>query len=236
MTDKKRLPGTSTETELQAFLQKLASLENVKPASSKGRLIFAIDATASREPTWKQACRIQGQMFEATRTLGGLEVMLCYYRGYQEFRTTAWLDNAAGLLKKMQTVGCLGGYTQIARVLQHAKNEASSKKVDALVFVGDCMEESIDHLCRLAGELGLLGVPIFIFQEGHDRNAELAFRQIAKLSKGAHCRFDANSAEQLRELLNAVAVYAAGGKNALERFSRLRGGMSLGLLRQIEQN
>jgi len=88
--------------------------------------------------------------------------------------------------------------------------------------VGDCMEENIDDLCGRAGELALLGVPVFLFQEGYDRNAERAFREIARLTKGAYCRFDAGSAAQLRELLSAVAVYAAGGRAALERL-RLEG-------------
>ena len=42
------------------------------------------------------------------------------------------------------------------------------QRVDALVFVGDAMEENVDRLCQLAGELGLNGVPIFLFHEGGD--------------------------------------------------------------------
>ncbi len=236
MADNKQLPRKSSESELRAFLQQLADSKAIKPAHKKGRLIFAIDATASRQPTWNETCIIQDQMFETTASLGGLDVQLCYYRGYQEFKVSAWFDTAADLRRTMQAVHCLGGYTQIGKVLQHAKEEARGKKVNALVFVGDCMEESADLLCGLAGELGLIGLPVFLFQEGRDRLAELAFRQIAKLSNGAYCRFDVNSAVQLRELLGAVAVYAAGGKSALERFSRLRGGISLRLAHQIKQS
>jgi len=78
------------------------------------------------------------------------------------------------------------------------------------------MEESVDDLCQLAGELGLIGVPVFVFQEGRDARAEKAFKEIARLSRGAYCRFDAGSAAQLRALLTAVAVYASGGRKALE--------------------
>ena len=74
-----------------------------------------------------------------------------------------------------------------------------------------------DELCGRAGELALLGVPMFLFQEGQDARAERTFREIARLTKGAWCRFDAGSAAQLRELLTAVAVYATGGQQALER-------------------
>jgi len=60
---------------------------------------------------------------------------------------------------------------------------------------------------------------VFLFQEGADARAAAAFREIARLTKGAYCRFDAGSAAQLRELLSAVAVYAAGGRQALEALS-----------------
>ena len=133
----------------------------------------------------------------------------------------------------MTGVRCLGGRTQIGRVLRHAITETKARHVNALVFVGDAMEEGIDELCDLAGQLGVLGLPIFLFHEGRDPVAEAAFQQIARLSGGACCPFDAASAKQLRELLRAVAVYAAGGRKALEDFSRSAGGHALLLTRQL---
>ncbi len=85
------------------------------------------------------------------------------------------------------------------------------------------MEEDVDGLCQLAGELGMLRVPAFVFQEGQEPVARQAFEQIARLSCGAYCSFDASSAQQLRELLSAVAVYAAGGRRALKDYSRRAG-------------
>jgi hypothetical protein len=102
-----------------------------------------------------------------------------------------------------------------------------------MVYVGDCVEEDLDHLGGLAGELGMLNVPVFLFQEGFDPGAERTFREIARLTGGAYCRFDTNSPQQLRDLLNAVAVYAAGGRQALEDYSARQGGVSLQLTRQI---
>jgi hypothetical protein len=130
-------------------------------------------------------------------------------------------------------VDCRGGNTQILKVLKHIRKEAQEAKVDAVVYVGDCMEEHVDHLCQLAGELGLLGVKMFMFQEGRDPVAERAFREIARLTGGAYSRFDASSARQLRELLGAVAAYAAGGRAALENLSKDRGGSIAGLLEQL---
>jgi hypothetical protein len=217
-----RLPTRSSRGEVDAFLRQVASAPR-KATASGGRLIFAMDATASREPTWDRACQIQGEMFRETAALGGLETQLCWYRGFGEFHADPWSRDSDSLLRHMTGVYCLGGTTQIEKVLRHAGNEARQRKADALVFVGDCMEENVDLLCRLGGELGLLGVPAFLFQEGHDAAATKAFSQIARLSGGAHCRFDAGSAQQLRDLLSAVAVYAAGGRRALEDFERRRG-------------
>ncbi|MEC7489811.1 MAG: hypothetical protein VYA17_09505 [Pseudomonadota bacterium] len=62
-------------------------------------------------------------------------------------------------------------------------------------------------------------MPAFMFQEGNDPIATTAFHQIAKLTGGAHCSFDPSSAQQLKELLSAVAVFAAGGRDALEDYS-----------------
>ena len=95
-------------------------------------------------------------------------------------------------------------------------NETEKNKVAAMVFVGDAMEESPDDLAAIARELGTRGVPVFMFQEGDDPEVERAYREIARLSHGAHCRFNAGAAHQLAQLLRAVAAYATGGIKALE--------------------
>jgi hypothetical protein len=230
-----KLPKKSTRSEVEAFLREVASTPVMKSSTRLGRLMFALDATASRGPTWDHACHIQAQMFEETANLGGLEIQLCYYRGYNEFRATDWLTNSVDLQHRMAAVRCLGGQTQIHKVLQHAIKQTRQRKTDALVFVGDCMEEDIDELCQLAGELGIHNVPVFLFHEGNNPVAEHAFRQIARLTKGVYCPFDAGSAGQLRDLLSAVAVYAAGGRRALEHFSKTRGERVKRLTRQISQ-
>ena len=166
-------------------------------------------------------------MFEATAALGGLDVQLVFYRGFGECKASRWLGTAADLHHAMQGVSCAGGETQIARVLSHALKEARRYKVNALVFVGDAMEEKVDELCQLAGELRLLGVPVFVFHEGRDAAAGRAFHQIAKLSGGSYCPFDAASAQQLRELLGAVAAFAAGGQQALTDYGKRTGGAAL---------
>ena len=219
----------SSRKDIDAFLNKAAQLPAAKKSGEKGRLIFAMDATASREASWDHACRIQGEMFRETAALGGLDIQLCYYRGFAEFAASPWLNNSNDLLRRMTSVSCLGGHTQIEKVLRHAIRETRQKKINALVFVGDCLEENIDDLCRHAGELALLGVPVFLFHEGHDPVAAMGFRQIAQLTNGAYCSFDSNSAQQLKELLGAVAVYAAGGRKALENYNKRHGKVVLQL-------
>lgn len=215
------LPEKSETADVDAFLAKLKATPPV--GQGRGRLIFAMDATASREPTWAQACRIQNEMFSATAALGGLDVQLVFYRGIDECKATGWLSDADALVRRMTAVRCAAGETQLGKVLAHAAREAAKSKVGALVFVGDCMEESVDTVCARAGELGLLGVPAFMFHEGDDMVAAKAFQQIAKLTGGAYCRFDSSSADQLKRLLGAVAAYVAGGAPALEDYSRRTG-------------
>jgi hypothetical protein len=207
--------ATSQRAEIDAFIQRARTLAPPTEAGKRGRVIFALDATMSRQPTWDTACKLQAEMFRETASVGGLDVQLIYFRGLNECRASRWVSDGAGLGELMGRIHCMGGHTQIRKVLQHARGESDRGKVAALVYVGDAMEEGIDDLAAAAGELGLRGVPAFMFHEGHDAIAEQAFREIARLSRGAYCRFDLSAAHELGELLRAAAVYAAGGVKAL---------------------
>lgn len=216
MADKSLRPQSDKQS-IDAFIDQARTLPSV--SNNPGRLLFALDATASRQPSWDRACHLQSEMFLATRELGGLAIQVCYYRGFNEFRATPWINDTDRLLKAMNRVSCLGGHTQIRKVLGQALRETRSKPVKAVVFIGDCCEETVDDLCQRAGELGMLRTPVFVFQEGHEPHAEAVFKQISKLSGGAYARFDSNSSALLKELLTAVAVYASGGVSALEKLS-----------------
>jgi hypothetical protein len=185
--------------------------------SGRGRLIFALDATMSRQPTWDLAQTLQAKMFQVAAGLGGLEVQLVYFRGLNECRASNFVSGGQGLADLMSRIDVRGGSTQIRKVLAHARNEAKRAKVGALVFVGDAMEENPDALASLAGELALLGVKAFMFQEGQDLAARRTFSEIARLTGGAYCAFDAGASARLEALLRAAAAYAAGGHAALAR-------------------
>jgi hypothetical protein len=224
-----------TKGEIAGFLDQLKSRQPAPPAFGRGRLIFALDATASREPTWDQACHIQGEMFDATAALGGLDLQLVYYRGFNECKASRWLTSAADLHRIMRHVSCVGGETQIERVLNHVIRETGKCRVSALILIGDSMEEKADRLCRLAGDLGALGVPIFLLHEGFDPDAAAVFRQMATLSRGAYLVFNVASVDRLRELLGAIAVYATGNHAALAAYGAQKGGDVLRLTAQLRQ-
>ena len=204
----------TSRAEIDAFLAKVRTFERAAP-NGRGRLIFALDATMSRQPTWDTACRLQADMFREAAKISGLDVQLVYYRGLSECRSSSWVSEANRLAGLMERIDCRGGHTQIRKIIAHARRETEKTKVQAVVFVGDAMEEKLDELCHAAGELGLLGVPAFMFQEGNDREVGLVFREVASVTKGVYCRFDPGAASQLAELLKATAVYATGGLAAL---------------------
>lgn len=183
--------------------------------AQRARLVFALDATGSRQPTWDMACQLQASMFQEAANLAAVEVQLVYYRGLVGFdgecRASKWMP-PAGLIHAMRSITCRSGETQIGKVLAHVANETVATSVGALVFIGDACEESPDVLIARAGRLG---VPAFMFQEGGDENVEAVFRAIACASKGAYCRFDAGAARQLGELLRAVVAFILGGTQAL---------------------
>jgi hypothetical protein len=223
----------SSRAAIDAFLEEVRSLERTNVSGKRGRLIFALDATMSRQPTWDTACKLQAEMFHEAQAIGGLDVQLVYFRGLAECRASRWVSEPAALAALMEKIDCRGGHTQILKVLTHARRETESAKVQALVYVGDAMEEAVDDLCARAGELGLRCVPSFVFQEGYDPVAEQAFREIARLSRGAYCRFNAGAAHELRQLLRAVAAYAAGGMKALSDLSARRNAGAIALLEQM---
>src|SRR5262245_57645885 len=225
--------AASSRAEIDAFLSQVRSLGPAAQAGARGRLVFALDATMSRQPLWDTACKLQGDMFNEAASIGGLDVQLVYYRGLEECRASRWVSDARGLGALMERIDCRGGHSQIGKILAHARRESEKQKVQALVFVGDAMEEPIDDLCAAAGQLGLLGIPAFMFQEGHDPVAEPAFREIARLTRGAYCRVDAGSAHELAELLRAVAAYAAGGMKALTDLKARHNSGAVKLLSQL---
>lgn len=213
----------------------LSSAKRLAPTATGkgGHLVFALDATMSRQPTWDLATGLQAQMFRTAAEVGGLSVQLVYFRGLAECRASPWVADASALTRLMTKIDCRGGHTQIGKVLSHVRREAASRPIRVLVFVGDAMEESIDDLAVRAGELGLLGIKAFMFQEGRDPAAASAFKEIARLTGGAYASFDAGAPDRLASLLKAAAAYAGGGLAALENLAKQETGEARLLLTQM---
>jgi hypothetical protein len=224
-------PAIASRTEIDAFLRRVSALA---PAAGRGRLVFALDTTMSRQPTWDQACRLQADMFREAAAVGGLAIQLVYYRGMAECGASPWIAEPERLGALMSRIDCRGGHTQIGKVLAHARRENDTAKIAALVFVGDAMEEALDDLCAGAGELGLRNIAAFMFQEGYDPVCEQAFRQIARLTRGAYCRFAPGAAHELAELLRAAAAYAAGGMQALTALGARQSAGAIALIEQLK--
>lgn len=210
----RQLTPKPANAAVAAFLARAQGVA-VRAPSQQGRLLFTMDATASRQPSWDRACHLMGDMIEATQDIGGLAIQLAYWRGHMEFAATPFLTDGAELTRRMAGVRCLGGQTQILRALTHALDETRRARVNACVLIGDALEEALDPIAHTAGQLGLHGTPVFAFHEGAEPTSAEGFRQIAKVSGGAFAPFDAGSATALRDLLRAVAVFAAGGRARL---------------------
>ncbi|MED5385857.1 MAG: VWA domain-containing protein [Pseudomonadota bacterium] len=180
--DNGQLP-VSNENDVRAFLTKVATM---RKSGGEARLIFSVDATASRQATWDVASQLQTEMFFSTQTLSRLNVQLCYFRGFGEFFSSNWQGNPEEIARIMSGIHCEAGITQLERLLRHAIKENEKQKIKCVVYIGDAMEENIDVLAQLAGQLGLLNVPLFMFQEGGDPVARQAFMDMSRLSGGAY--------------------------------------------------
>lgn len=232
MARKDIIPDLSSRQEVDDFLGKARGLAVRAPSSgpAQGRIVFAMDATASRQPSWDRAVTLQAEMFEAVAGIGTLDIQLVFFRGLSECKASGWVRDAGALAAYMSKVSCQAGHTQIERVLRHVDNEAADKKIDALIYVGDCIEENPDDLAPIAGSMALKGVKAFMFQEGHDPDASFAFGEVARITGGAFMKFDASSAKRLRDLLGAVASYAVGGETALSVYQQKTGSKDVLLL------
>ena len=121
----------SPRAEIDRFIDQVKALGPAAEPGQRGRLIFALDATMSRQPTWDRACQIQADMFREAAVVGGLDVQLVYYRGQSECRASPWVAEPGRLGALMSRIDCRGGHTQIAKLLAQAtqKNAPQNKEV-----------------------------------------------------------------------------------------------------------
>ncbi|WP_235355384.1 vWA domain-containing protein [Aliterella atlantica] len=200
------------------------------------RLLFAMDATASREASWNIAKEITGAMFEAVP--GELDVALVYHSGGRLQQMTEFSSQAKAFLDKVQSVRCSAGGTALNQILDAATQAPGLK---ALIYIGDCFEENPALAVELAEQLKLRGVRCFMFHDsssqsqGYDtQGASRVFKEIARITGGALLPFHEKSPALVRELLAAIALYATGGIKALKQKTKLLPAARL-LLEQIQK-
>src|SRR2546430_17674884 len=77
-----RLPEAtpSASEDIAAFVAKARAM-SPHTAGARGRLVFALDATMSRQPTWDMACAMQAGKFPETAGPGRLGIQLACFRG-----------------------------------------------------------------------------------------------------------------------------------------------------------
>jgi len=159
------------------------------------------------------ASQLQSEMFNETAKLGGLEMMVIYFRGMDEVGASNSTSDARELQHFMGRIRCEGGYTKYARAFERVRQEHQRAAINAVIVIGDMCEERPP--APIYDAVAGLGVPCFCFQEGNDPELRPVFEKIRDLTKGAYYAFDAGSIAQLRELLQAVARFAVGGLTAL---------------------
>jgi hypothetical protein len=219
-----RNPAGSLDEQWAAMNAALDRLGLAKPQSAHpgGRLIVALDLTASRAESLIQARIATAQMFAAIKAVGKVTIKLAYWRG-DECKTTAWHDDADKITGAMLSLSCKTGTTQICRVLKQAL--AEKEKLSGVVLVGDHSEDIPEELLDLAATLGGRSIPLFIFHEvvDHDQRALQArpvFEQMAKLSGGVYSEFRPDSGAILRELLSTVAAFSAAGHEGVKQIAQ----------------
>jgi hypothetical protein len=195
-------------------------------APSRPRLVFAVDATASREPAWKAARQVTDALVKALP--GELDVALAVHGGSRVHTFTAFTSDAATLRDRAAGVACEAGLTRLLPILNASLKQQAVK---VIVYIGDVFEENLPHGRQLADSLGARGTKLIVLHDTADpsarRDAEI-FWDLAKRTGGCVLPFDANAPGRLRDLLAAVAVYAVGGEQLLrERRDALPGAVAL---------
>ena len=199
-------------------------------APARPRRVFAVDATASREPAWAAARQVTDALVKAMP--GGLDVALAVHGGSRVHTFTAFTDNANTLRDRAAGVTCIAGMTRLLPILTAS---VKHQGIRVVVYIGDVFEEDMAAGRALADAMGARGTRLIVLHDTADpaarRDAEL-FWDLAKRTGGCVLPFDASAVDRLRDLLAAVAVYAVGGEKLLRE---QRGGTpgAVALLEQL---
>ncbi len=178
------------------------------------RLVFAFDATASREPAWNTAREVTDALFTALP--GQLDVALAVHGGGRVHTFTGFSSDARLFRDQAAAVHCQAGGTALVNLMEQVRTHAGIK---VLLYIGDCFEETPAAAFEQADALRLRGVRAILFHDAStgDQTARTVFEEIARRTGGVCLDFHDNGPADLREILEAVAVLAYGGVKLLEQ-------------------
>jgi hypothetical protein len=196
------LPGADAVAAVARASGDLPSL----PGSRK-RLVVAFDATASRDASWAEAVPMMDMLLATLPDQ--LEVALGVHGGGKvKVKPNKFTTNIGKLRDQAAGIQCASGFTRLLDIL------AEAQQADCVLYVGDCYEEG--NPAKIADKLGRRGCRVIVLQEGDDESARGVFAEIAERTGGALLPFNSGSLAEVRGLLQAIAVLAVEGREALE--------------------
>ena len=200
------VPGKAAAGTPQVQRASLAGL--AAAGTGRPRMVFGIDATASREHAWDTARTVTDSLFSAAP--GGIEVALAAHGGNRLSLFTGFHTDVAPLRRAAAAITCEKGMT---RLLDMAEATLQHPGVRALVYVGDCFEEDPLRAMVLADRMRLRGIRLVVLHDLSSAAREDAhfFAVMAARTGGLVLPFDAASLDALRDVLASLAAYVAGG-------------------------
>jgi hypothetical protein len=181
------------------------------PARARSqRLLFAVDATASRESAWNTAKRLTDTLFTAVPDR--CPISLAVHGGSRVHTFTPFTTNAASLRSKAASVQCEAGGTTLLPILRRA---LALTDIGTIVYVGDHFEESKREAFGLAQLLAGQRTRLIVLHDGRNNATRAFFRLLAEATEGTVLPFDANAVDGLRDLLHAVVVMTVHGLDHL---------------------
>jgi hypothetical protein len=222
---------TIATTAVTAAANALPSPNHAEPpadtaAPPRPRLIFAVDATASREPAWTAARQVTDVLVKALP--GALDVALAVHGGSRVHTFTAFTSDANTLRDRAAGVSCVAGMTRLLPILSASLKHPA---VRVVIYIGDVFEENLLRGRQIADAMGAQRTRLIVLHDTTDpaarRDTEV-FWDLAKRTGGCVLPFDAAAPGRLRDILSAVAVYAVGGEKLLRaRRHELPGAVAL---------
>ena len=213
----KKTAGQVVAKKSDAFLDKVRAAKVVKPLDRSAvpkktpRLVFAFDATASREPAWDEARQITDRLFCSLP--GGLDIALAVHGGNTVHTFTPFSSDARSFRDQAAGISCIAGMTRLCTILRRTIDAGGVK---VLLYIGDTYEEDSAEAFALADRCKLHGIRVLILADRADAHALEVFHGIAARTDGAVLDFRAVPLKDMGDVLEAVAALAAGGRKLLE--------------------